>query len=247
MICSASLCDTAIMSDDRFATPEGRLTWAREQAGFGDKAKFANAVGINEVTYRAYESGQNGFAKHAAAFAKKLGVTAEWLLEGGPLPTPKSAPETARVVPDQPRTRSVDGGEAASVARLDLSYAMGPGTDLDAAYIEEESVALDIALLRRLTPSPPNRLRIVNGIGDSMFPTIHDREELILDLNQTMLNMQDRIWAISLYGAGALKRLRTIGRNRILVISDNPGVPDQEVSAEDIRIVGRLVGSIKRY
>jgi phage repressor protein C with HTH and peptisase S24 domain len=90
-------------------------------------------------------------------------------------------------------------------------------------------------------------LRLVSGIGDSMFPTLLDTDVMILDTSQRMLNMQDRIYAISLYGAGALKRLRAVGKNRILVISDNPVVEDQEVDAEDISIAGRLIGAFRRY
>ena len=130
--------------------------------------------------------------------------------------------------------RTVDAGETAAVLRLDLSYAMGPGTNLDDSYVEGEPVEFDLSFLRQLTPSPPDRLRIVNGVGDSMLPTLHDREDMIIDLNQRIVNMQDRIWVISLYGAGALKRLRIVGPGRVLVISDNPDVPDQEVDAEDI-------------
>ncbi|SDA15090.1 hypothetical protein SAMN03159340_00639 [Sphingomonas sp. NFR15] len=131
--------------------------------------------------------------------------------------------------------------------RMDLSYAMGPGTDIDQDYIDGEIVQLDVSFLRRLTPSSPELIRIVNGVGDSMFPTIHDSEDLVLDLGQRTLNLQDRIWAISLFGVGAVKRLQVVGQGRIEVISDNPDVPNREVDAEDIIIVGRVVGSIRRH
>lgn len=236
------MCDVASMAEDP-QFPHERLAWARERAGYSDKAEFAKALGINPVTYRAYESGQNGFAKLAAQFAKKLGVSAEWLLEGGRLPA--GEPPTRQA--DIPPTRSADGGETVAVMRMDLSYAMGPGTDIDHDYIEGEPVVLDLAFLRRLTPSAPNMIRIVNGVGDSMFPTIHDSEDLVLDLGQRTLNLQDRIWALSLFGVGAVKRLKAIGRDRVLVISDNPDVPDQEVEVSDVMLVGRIVGSIRRH
>ncbi|MFD2500837.1 helix-turn-helix transcriptional regulator [Rhizorhabdus histidinilytica] len=74
-----------------------------------------------------------------------------------------------------------------------------------------------------------------------MFPTIIDNDLVVIDTAQRILNMQDRIWAISLYGAGAIKRLRTVGPGRILVISDNKDVDNQEVSAEDIYLLGRVI------
>jgi len=162
-------------------------------------------------------------------------------------PVAKSARPVAGARSDHPPVRTADGGETASVMRMDLSYAMGPGTNIDDDYIEGEPVELDIGFLRRLTPSAPSMLRLVSGIGDSMQPTIHDSEDLVLDLGQRVVNLQDRIWAISLLGAGAVKRLRTVAKDRVLVISDNPDVPDTEYSTEDIAIVGRIVGSIKRH
>jgi hypothetical protein len=149
--------------------------------------------------------------------------------------------------PEQPRSRSADGGETAAVTRLDLSYAMGSGTELDESYVDGEPFEFDIGFLRGLTITPPERLRIVDGIGDSMQPTLHDHDLLFVDINQRELNAQDRIWAISLFGAGAVKRLKVVGNDRVLVVSDNKEVGDQEVARSDIRIHGRVVGSIKRH
>ncbi|WP_186729147.1 XRE family transcriptional regulator [Sphingomonas panacisoli] len=148
---------------------------------------------------------------------------------------------------DQPIARTIDSGETAAVMRMDLRYALGPGTNVDEDYIEGEAVELDISFLRRLTPSSPSMLRIVSGVGDSMGNTIGDHDDLILDLGQRVMNLQDRIWAMSLFGVGAVKRLKAIGKDRVMVISDNPDVPDQEVDAADLYIVGRIVGSIRRH
>ena len=149
--------------------------------------------------------------------------------------------------PDQPPMKSVDGGETAPVTRLDLSYSMGPGRDLDDSYIESEAFEFDIGFLRSMTVTPPERLRIVDGIGDSMQPTLHDRDLLFVDVNQVNLNAQDRIWAIWLFGLGAVKRLRALDAEKVLVISDNPDVENQIVNRTDIIIHGRVVGSIKRH
>lgn len=156
---------------------------------------------------------------------------------------PRQRPEQS----DQPRMKSVDSGETAPVTRLDLSYSMGPGADLDSSYVDGEAFEFDIGFLRSMTVTPPDRIRIVDGIGDSMQPTLHDRDLLFIDVNQRDLNAQDRIWAIWLFGLGAVKRLRAVGPDRVLVISDNPDVDNQEVSRTDILIHGRVIGSIKRH
>lgn len=78
MICSA--CIDTLAGMDKSAGD--RLRDARLAAGYTDAAEFARRVQINPVTYRAYEAGQNGYAKHAATFAQKLRTTVEWLLYG---------------------------------------------------------------------------------------------------------------------------------------------------------------------
>ncbi|WP_422057353.1 S24 family peptidase [Sphingomonas sp.] len=129
--------------------------------------------------------------------------------------------------------------DVVELIRLDLSLAMGDGTNID-DYIEEEPVKFDLGYLRAITRTPPHRIRLARGIGDSMFPTLQSSDEVMIDTTSTMLNLNDRVWAISMYGAGAIKRLRAIGPQRVLVISDNPAVPDQEIDAEDLRIFGRV-------
>jgi len=220
----------------------GNIAALRKHLGMNQGA-FAAAVGSEQPNVSKWESqGKVPTGAPLARMAELAGVSVHEFVSRS-----WSPPGKAIVAPDHMPTRSADGGETAKVMRMDLSYAMGPGTNIDEDYIEGEPVELDIGFLRRLTPSAPEMLRIVNGIGDSMQPTIHDSEELILDLGQRRLNMQDRIWAMSLYGVGAVKRLKAIGKDRILVISDNQDVPDQEVSAEDIVLVGRVVGSIRRH
>lgn len=221
------------MAGPRPLTPEAIDIFRRADAlGLSQKA-MADALDLEPNKISKMRTGERRFQ------AGEILRAIEWLdgLETG----------ASRPKPDHQPTRTVDAGETVAVMRMDLSYAMGPGTDIDHDYIEGEAVMLDLAFLRRLTPSAPSMIRIVNGVGDSMFPTIHDSEDLVLDLGQRTLNLQDRIWALSLYGVGAVKRLKAIGRDRVLVISDNPDVSDQEVDVDDIMLVGRIVGSIRRH
>ena len=60
-----------------------RLRSAREGAGYATAADAANAFGWNEVTYRAHESGQNGFKLSLARrYAKAFCVNVAWLVSG---------------------------------------------------------------------------------------------------------------------------------------------------------------------
>lgn len=238
MICSVATCDVAGMATD-LDSPHERLSWARLRAGYSDKAEFAKAAGVNPTTYRAYENGQNGFAKLAAQFAKKLGVSAEWLLEGGPIPKVQSA--AGAVQADQADTRSLDAGEIAEIARLDLSLPMGPGATVD-DFIESEPLKFDLGYVRSFTRTPPHRLRLAGGAGDSMFPTLVPNDLVWIDTTQNQLLHADRIYAASINGGAAIKRLRPVaGGRRVLVISDNKMVEPYEVEADEVVIWGRVI------
>lgn len=59
-----------------------RLKEARKRA-FPSAAAAAEALGINPVTVRAHENGQNGFPiETASAYAETFGVSLDWLLTG---------------------------------------------------------------------------------------------------------------------------------------------------------------------
>jgi len=165
-------------------------------------------------------------------------------VESGPQPV---RPRPPSVRSDHAPTVTIGVGEIVEIPRLDLSLAMGAGTNIDEDYIEVETVSFDRGFLRSITPSSPSNLRLISGVGDSMFPTLLDTDLMFLDVGQRVMNMQDRIWGISLYGAGALKRLRAIDKSHILVISDNPAIENQEVHVDDLYIGGRLTGAFRRH
>ncbi|KFL47659.1 hypothetical protein IL54_3086 [Sphingobium sp. ba1] len=74
-----------------------------------------------------------------------------------------------------------------------------------------------------------------------MFPTLLGGDVVLVDTTQRNLNKQDGIYAISLFGAAAIKRLRMVGQGRVLIKSDNHNVGDQEVDLADLHIVGRVI------
>ena len=154
---------------------------------------------------------------------------------------------SATAIPDIPPTRGVaDGDGSIALKRINLGFAMGDGTNLD-DYVEEGTIDFDANLLRVITQSPPHRIVVADGVGDSMQPTLLDSDMIVIDTLQNQLNKWDRIWAMSLHGAGAVKRLGPADRGMVEVISDNPGIPNRTVKLEDVRIIGRVVWSGRRH
>lgn len=130
--------------------------------------------------------------------------------------------------------------DVVQIQKLDLSLSMGPGTLIE-DWVEAEPVTFDLAFIQAITRTPSNRLKLVTGIGDSMYPTLNWGDVILIDTTERQLARQDGVYWIDVYGAAGLKRLRNVAKNRVLVISDNPTVPDMEVDAADLRIQGRAI------
>jgi transcriptional regulator with XRE-family HTH domain len=59
-----------------------RLRQARERAGFETASDAARALGLSESTYLGHENGSRGFKAKAEKYARRFGVSLEWLLTG---------------------------------------------------------------------------------------------------------------------------------------------------------------------
>lgn len=193
--------------------------------------QLAEALGVERSVANKVVNGSVAFnAKRADAVARLLDQPVDQILFRAGI--------TSAAFADRPVATGSD--EVVVIQKLDLSLSMGPGTLID-DWVEAEPVSFDLAFLRAITRAPSERLKLVTGIGDSMYPTLAYGDAIMIDTTDRALARQDGIYWINLYGAAGIKRLRTIGQGRVLVKSDNPAVDDQEVSAEDLRIEGRAV------
>lgn len=219
-----------LMEDVTTQQPEAREIFARLFALGLKQQHLAQALDIEANKVSKVKIGERQFK---AGEVLKAG---RWLDNIAAKRAEASHPPEA----DFPPTRNASEGEVSEITQLDLNLSMGSGTDID-NYIEEARLQFDLGYIRSFTRTPPERLRIARGVGESMFPTLMSHDSVWIDTSQTALNQQDRIWAVSLFGAAAIKRLRRLSDDRVLVISDNPAVPDQEVGVEDILIGGRII------
>ena len=209
-------------------TLSNRIRAIRVKLGL-NQDEFADRVGATQSTVSRWERGAKPEFEHLQTIAKLGNIPVEQLIGGG-----------AAILPDLGPTRAADAGEAVEIIQLDLSLPMGPGASVD-DYIEEEPRLFDLAYIRGFTRTQPHLLRIARGVGDSMHPTLVSSDLVWIDSTQTVLNQQDRIWAVSINGAAAIKRLRALKDNRVLVVSDNPGVDNSEVDADELLIGGRVI------
>lgn len=145
------------------------------------------------------------------------------------LPSARDIADEAEAAPD----------ELVAVPELDLACGMG------AAYADLPVTAqihhFPRAWLRRYTRSSPDRLYFAQGIGDSMEPTLHDGDLLLIDTAQNRLTAAERIWAIAYADCLMIKRLRPVPEARIEVWSDNRHIAPFTAVQDEIRIIGRII------
>lgn len=210
-----------------------------------NQTQFAEAVEGRQPAVSKWESGADEPSPRSMGkIAELAGCTVSQLFDtiwrpGGQLIVPST--------PEIPAVRgSADGDGTIALRRINLGFAMGDGTNLD-DYVEEGTMDFDANLLRLISPSPAHRLVVADGVGDSMQPTLLDSDMIVIDTMQNQLNKWDRIWAMSLQGGGAVKRVGPAEKGKVEIISDNPNIPNRVVSLEDVRIIGRVVWSGRRH
>lgn len=134
------------------------------------------------------------------------------------------------------------GGDLVQVALLDVKASAGPGT-LAELEAPRGRFAFDARWLRRLTGSKPDRLSIITVVGDSMFPTLADGDEVIVDGSDGGGRLRDGIYVLRFDDALMIKRIaRGPSRGRIAVRSDNEAFPSwEDCDPSLLQIVGRVV------
>lgn len=140
-----------------------------------------------------------------------------------------------------------DPTQIAEIDVIDLAFGMG-GAYLDSDSVEVDKMPFPLAWLRQYTSSPPHLLTMAHGIGDSMEPTISDRDSVLIDRGSTSLrdSTGERIWAAVFGGVGVIKRLRPMPNGTVKIMSDNPLVSDDVATDGELFIIGRVVGKSSR-
>jgi phage repressor protein C with HTH and peptisase S24 domain len=144
-----------------------------------------------------------------------------------------------------PATRDDDDPDIPMVGIQHIDLAFGMGATFTDNPVEIEVLQFPKVWVETITSSPPVFLTWSRGRGDSMAPTIHDGDLVLLDRSQRRVQEQDALWAFTIGDMGAIKRLRVKG-DRFQILSDNPLVPPDEEPIDFVNIVARVVFVGKR-
>jgi len=136
------------------------------------------------------------------------------------------------------------GGEPRmhQVPRLDLGASAGAGA-ADGGEAMVSHMAFDHAWLKRLCGARAEDLSIIRVEGDSMAPTLHDGDEIMVDRSDAATRLRDGIYVLRRDDALVVKRLALDPvAGRVAIRSDNPDYPRwSDCERADIAIVGRVV------
>ena len=132
--------------------------------------------------------------------------------------------------------------ELALVPILEVEASAGHGA-LAGMEAKSAQFGFDEVWLRRLTSSKASSLSIVRVYGDSMEPTLHDSDEVMVDLADGQSRLRDGIYVLRMDDMLSVKRIAIEPQGkRVSVLSDNPTFPSWHgLEKRALNIVGRVL------
>lgn len=182
-------------------------------------------VDITAQSLGRYELGKRSPDAELLEAIVRLGCDPAWLLGASAAPAVDARPTGA--------------SDAVPVERLAFRASAGSG----ALVIEPTGGTGSVRseLLRRLSLRA-EYARLIEADGDSMLPTIHHGDPLVIDVSPEARArvVDNKIYAFTIGDEAYVKRLRR-EPGRIVMVSDNRDYPERAIpEGESIRIIGRV-------
>ena len=140
---------------------------------------------------------------------------------------------------------SLDGG-LALVRRYDLGASAGGGASVDEDRVAG-GIGFDPRWLRELGANPA-ALSMIRVEGDSMVPTLHHGDDIMVNMDDGAARLRDGIYVLRRDGELYVKRIaRSAVGGLVSIISDNAAYPPIErCPVDDLAIVGRVIWTGRR-
>jgi phage repressor protein C with HTH and peptisase S24 domain len=205
-----------------------KLRSLRESRGLTQK-QVAKALGVTEVSVSRYESQDQRLTLPLLQQLARVLRCSVAEIAGE-----KPAAAAGRAGPGL-------GEEFALLPSFDLRASAGGGSIFDRER-EAARVAFRRQWLKSVTGAPLDQLVVIEADGDSMEPSIHDGDHMLVDRSQTNPR-RDGIYVINWDGHINVKRVTTDpARKRIVISSDNPKYPPNEaVRPDEVTVLGRVI------
>jgi len=234
------------------------LYYARQARGMS-RSELVRLSGVSKQQLSRLENGQIRLRlDHLKPFASHLGYTPEQILLWGRFPgTGGTHIESSDVLREDLLQEEPLGPPPGQVPELDTRAGLGGG-GLPAREMRKEGRHSDPiksegwvfpgSFVREQLHTSSARLLVLDTNGDSMAPTIHSGDRVIVDTGHKTPT-PDGLYAIrDTFGAIVVKRLqvmRAARPTRVKIISDNPNHASEETPLNDLEIVGKVLSCIK--
>lgn len=214
--------------------------------GKGEIAEVARKCGISESTLRSYRRSMPG-ADALVKIAKGLGVSLVWLATGEGTRDPSRA--SYDIVLSTPGLPLEIAEDIVLVRKFDVQASAGAGA-IAIGQGEEgvQFMALQASWLRSRNINP-DFCELLTARGDSMEPTIRDGDTMIIDTSIDRAR-DNHIYVLVFDGMVLVKRFHKKISGGIVLMSDNPLYPPEEIAPADVpnlHIAGRLVWAGRFY
>ncbi|MCF6243495.1 MAG: helix-turn-helix domain-containing protein [Sulfurovum sp.] len=107
-----------------------------------------------------------------------------------------------------------------------------------------ETISIDEKIMHNMVGMGNTELEAIHVDGESMEPTLQDGSIVFLDRTQTDIS-KNGIFIASTTGGLFIKRIQKRADGMIELISDNSMYPPQAIGADEVTIVGKVVGNIE--
>lgn len=195
------------------------------------QAELARRVGITQQAVGKVVRGEVRGSAHLHRIAQALQTTPAWL-EG-------ETDDAGAAVPPLPIETTVGRLGLIMVPELGQDFGLGLAVvDDEDAHVR--MVAFPRSWLGARTGGKGHYL-LIQGSGDSMVPTIHDGDDVLVDRGQDRINQQDRIWALTYGELGIIKRVRRLSNGRYQLNADNAAVSPIEAEEGEFKVIGRVL------
>ncbi|MPW54137.1 XRE family transcriptional regulator [Moraxella catarrhalis] len=220
-----------------------RLKVARENKNLSQQ-EVAERAGMSQPTYYKIESGKTKRTTYLNDLARVLGVNPNWLAtgEGSIHPLQSNISPNFESVDDWGNDTPLEPDEVEIPFYKDFSVACGHGTDLVVMENEKRRLRFSRLTLDRIG-SHKDKVFATLAEGDSMSPTINDKDTIWIDESKTSIK-DGKIFVFEYGGLCMCKRLYRLPNNGLKIVSDNTiDYPEWEITGEQKETNGfRLIG-----
>lgn len=202
-----------------------KIAKAREAAGM-NQSELARALQVKPQAVQKWEAGGSPRNARLTEIAQALGVSVAYLVSDADQAS-EALPEVVFLL----------------VPMLANDASMGPGAEDHAEDVMTGVIRLTDHFVREyVRPSRPESLRFIHAYGDSMAPTLHSGDVLLVDTGSKNIDI-DGIYVLRAHGRLFVKRVRQRLDGKFEISSDNPAHKTVEVLNGDseVTVVGRVL------